>query len=207
MGDEVDATTQAREVFGDTFDTADQYAQILATKGIEWGLIGPREGDRIWDRHVINSVALSDLIPEGSTVIDVGSGAGLPGIPLAILRPDLEFTLLEPLLRRYNFLQETVDDLGLGDRVVVRRGRAEDCDEVFDVVTCRAVANLEKLLGWCTPLFFPRGRLVALKGDSVHQEVEDARRKLEGSHLIAEVLQVRAHPLAEVTQALVVKAG
>ncbi|MEL4504840.1 16S rRNA (guanine(527)-N(7))-methyltransferase RsmG [Luteococcus sp. H138] len=195
---------QARAVYGDAYETIRRYVDILSTKGIDWGLMGPREKDRLWERHILNSAALADLIPQGSTVVDVGSGAGLPGIPLAILRPDLQMTLLEPLLRRFNFLGETVADLALDDRVVVHRGRAEDCDETFDVVTCRAVANVQKLLGWCTPLFYPHGRLVALKGDLVDQEVAEASRRLEASKLDAQVFQVRAHPEAEVTKALVI---
>lgn len=196
----------AKQVYGDQYETISRYVDILGTKGIEWGLMGPREADKLWDRHVLNSVALADLIPEGATLVDVGSGAGLPGIPLAIKRPDLDVTLLEPLLRRYTFLQETVDELGLGDHVRVVRGRAEDCDEVFDVVTCRAVANVTKLLTWCTALFYPDGQLIALKGSSVEQELEDASRRLEAGRLDARVLQVRAHPEAAVTQALVIKA-
>lgn len=196
---------QAKAVYGPAYETINRYVDILGGKAIDWGLMGPREKDRLWERHVLNSAALADLIPEGSTVVDVGSGAGLPGIPLAVLRPDLQMTLLEPLLRRFNFLGETVQDLGLEDRVEVVRGRAEDCDETFDVITCRAVANVNKLLGWCTPLFYPDGRLVALKGDSVHQEIGDASKRLEASRLDAQVFQVRAHPEAEVTQALVIQ--
>ncbi|MGO4958448.1 16S rRNA (guanine(527)-N(7))-methyltransferase RsmG [Luteococcus sp. Sow4_B9] len=200
----MDPIEQARTVYRENFTSISDYVDILATKGIDWGLIGPREKDRLWERHILNCAALADLIPDGATVIDVGSGAGLPGIPLAILRPDLEMTLLEPLLRRFNFLGETVEELRLEDRVQVVRGRAEDCDETYDVVTCRAVANVQKLLGWCTPLFYPNGRLVALKGDSVSQEISDASRRLEAGRLDAQVLQVRAHPEAEVTQALVI---
>lgn len=198
-------TDTAKKVYGSKYETISRYVDILGTKGIEWGLMGPREKDRLWERHVLNSAALADLIPQGASVVDVGSGAGLPGMPLAILRPDLEMTLLEPLLRRHNFLRETVDDLGIADHVRVLRGRAEDCDEVFDVVTCRAVANVNKLLTWCTPLFYPDGRLVALKGQSVVDEINDASRRLEASHLEAELFQVRADPVSEVTQALVIK--
>lgn len=197
---------QARDVYGHSYEVISRYVDILGSKGIEWGLMGPREKDRLWERHILNSAALADLIPQGSSVVDVGSGAGLPGIPLAILRPDLQMTLLEPLLRRFTFLGETVEELGLGNRVVVQRGRAEDCDETFDVVTCRAVASVQKLLGWCTPLFYPSGRLIALKGASVTQELAEADGQLEGAGLQAEVLQVRAHPEAEVTQALVIRA-
>lgn len=203
----MDSQQQALAVFTADEETIKQYVDILASKGIEWGLLGPREKDRLWDRHILNSAALADLIPRGVRLVDVGSGAGLPGIPLAILRPDLEVTLLEPLLRRHTFLMETVAELGLQDRVLVERGRAEDSDEVYDVVICRAVANLRKLLGWCTPLFYPDGRLIALKGESVQEEIDDAEKLLAASRLTADVLQVRAHPEAEVTHALVIRRG
>lgn len=194
----------AREVFGDRYELAERYEHILSMKGIEWGLMGPREAERMWDRHVLNSTALSDVIPQGATVADVGSGAGLPGIPLAIKRPDLEITLLEPLLRRYTFLKEAVEELGLQDQVRVERLRAEDCDEVFDVVTCRAVAPLTKLLKWCTALFYPDGQLVALKGSSAQDEIVEAEKQLYAMKLRAEVRQIRAHADTEPTQAIVV---
>lgn len=119
-----------------------QYVDILASRGIDWGLIGPRERDRLWERHVLNSVALAPRISSGAAVVDVGSGAGLPGLPLAILRPDLKMTLLEPLLRRVNFLNLAVAELDLSGRVEVVRGRAEEHRARYDVVTCRAVAPL-----------------------------------------------------------------
>ena len=124
-------TEQLRQRFPDGADMLDAYAGILHTRGIEWGLLGPRETDKIWSRHISNSLALVDVLGEGLDIADIGSGAGLPGIPLAICRPDLRFTLLEPLLRRYNFLNLAVEELGLGDRVRVERLRAEDCDEVL----------------------------------------------------------------------------
>ena len=185
----------------------DAYADILRTRGIEWGLLGPRETDRIWSRHISNSLALVDVIGQGLDVADVGSGAGLPGLPLAICRPDLRFTLIEPLLRRYNFLNLTVDELGLGDRVRVERIRAEDCDEVFDVVTCRAVAPLEKLLKWTIPLFYPQGELLALKGASAEEEIRDVCKLLERSRLTATILQVRAAPGVAGTLAIRVAAS
>ncbi|HSN44458.1 MAG TPA: 16S rRNA (guanine(527)-N(7))-methyltransferase RsmG [Propionibacteriaceae bacterium] len=205
--DQAEAVQLAVAVYGDNYLTIKQYVDILISTGIEWGLLGPREADRVWERHILNSVALADLIPEGSSVVDVGSGAGLPGLPIAIARPDLSVTLLEPLLRRYTFLTETVEALGLGERVRVERGRAEDCDETFDVVTARAVAPLDRLLGWCTPLFYPHGQLVALKGSSADQEIRDARPRLVASHLAADVRVVRAHTLAQPTVAIVVRSG
>lgn len=174
-------------VFGDDADVASRYVDILASRGIDWGLIGPREGDRLWDRHVLNSIAGADLFGAGCSVVDVGSGAGLPGIPLAILRPDLRVTLLESLLRRVNFLELAVDELGLGDRVDVVRARAEEHRGTFDVVTCRAVAPLPRLVGWCQPLLTPGGRLLALKGSSAVAELADAGPLLRKDRLTGRV--------------------
>lgn len=186
-------------VFGNHIDTASKYVDILASRGVDWGLIGPREVDRLWPRHVLNSAAISQLIGPESTVLDVGSGAGLPGIPLAILRPDLAVTLLEPLLRRANFLSEVVDELGLGERVTVVRGRAEEQHGRYQVVTCRAVAALPKLLTWCLPLVSPRGQLLAMKGESAEQELLDVQGTLRSRRLTGEVLSVSADPEVEPT--------
>ncbi|MFT3860073.1 16S rRNA (guanine(527)-N(7))-methyltransferase RsmG [Micropruina sp.] len=187
------------EVFGDSYEQGRQYVDILASRGVDWGLIGPREVDRLWSRHVLNSVAIEQLINHGSSVLDVGSGAGLPGIPLAILRPDLTVTLLEPLLRRANFLTEVVDELGLAERVSVVRGRAEDQDQTYQVVTCRAVAALPKLLTWCLPLVAPHGQLLAIKGESAEQELIDVQGTLRKRRLTGQVLSVAAHTDAEPT--------
>ena len=159
-------------MFGDRVDGLRRYAELLATVGIERGLVGPREQDRIWDRHLLNSAAMAPLLPRAGSVLDVGSGAGLPGVPLALARPDLAVVLLEPLLRRATFLQEVVAELGLGN-VRVRRARAEDVvgDEVADAVVSRAVAPLPKLLGWCLPLTSPGGSVLALKGDRGAEEL------------------------------------
>lgn len=197
----------AKELYRDSYETIERYVDILATRGMEWGLIGPREEHRLWGRHVLNSAALSGLLGEGLAVADVGSGAGLPGIPLAILRPDLEFALVEPLQRRANFLELAVDELGLGDRVEVVHARAEDWKAAADVVTCRAVAPLTKLLAWTSHLFLPRGELIALKGQSVADEVAKARKELNKARLVAEVRTVRAAPGAESTHALVARRG
>lgn len=189
----------ARDVFGDQFKTISQYVDILANRGIEWGLLGPREADRLWDRHVLNSVALADLVPHGVTVADVGSGAGLPGLPLSILRPDLQVDLVEPLLRRSDFLERAVDELGLGERVAVLRTRAEDHDGRYDVVTSRALAPLPRLIRWCRPLMARGGAIVALKGASASDEVAKMRGELNRAALVPEVLTVRAHPEADTT--------
>jgi len=189
----------ARELFGDRFDVASQYVDILASRGVDWGLVGPREIPRLWSRHIVNSLAISPLIATRSSVLDVGSGAGLPGIPLAIFRPDLRITLLEPLLRRANFLTETVAELGLQAQVTVLRGRAEDQRRRYQVVTARAVAALPKLLGWCLPLLAPHGELLAIKGETAEAELLAAQGLLRPRRLSGEVLTVAAHPDAEPT--------
>lgn len=164
-------------MFHDQLPLVSRYAGILATDGVERGMIGPREVPRLWDRHLVNSGVVLPRLPQGATVADVGSGAGLPGLVWAIGRPDLDVTLIEPLLRRTTFLDEVVAELGLSN-VRVLRSRAEDVDETFDVVTARAVAALEKLAKWCMPLVKPGGVLLALKGQSAPEEVKDAKRTL-----------------------------
>lgn len=154
---------------------AERYVGWLAGAGTERGLIGPREVPRLWERHVLNCAVLEEWVPEGARVADIGSGAGLPGLVLALARPDLEVTLVEPLLRRATYLEEVAADLGLPVRVV--RARAEDLHgrEGFDVVTSRAVAPLDRLAGWCMPLVHAQGAMVALKGASVADEVAEHR--------------------------------
>ena len=167
----------ARRAFAsDRLPLAEEYAALLATDGVVRGLIGPREAPRLWDRHLVNCALLEALIPPESSVCDIGSGAGLPGLVLAVARPDLRLTLVEPLVRRTTFLSEVVDRLGLGNVEVVR-GRAEALHgaRVFDVVTSRAVAPLERLLDWSMPLVAPEGALVAMKGSSIGEEIEAAR--------------------------------
>lgn len=188
--------TTAATVFGDGYQLISRYVDILATDGVEWGLMGPREVDRLWDRHILNSVAISGLVATGSSVVDVGSGAGLPGIPLAILRPDLEVTLLEPLERRYNFLTHNVQNLGISDRVSVVRGRAEEHRQTYDVVTARALAPLERLVRWCAPLRADNGVILALKGQSAQEELTMAAPALKTRRLQGDVVVVRAHAAA-----------
>jgi len=166
----------AQRVFSSTrLPLAARYAELLATDGVVRGLIGPREAPRLWERHLLNCAVLADVIPDGVTVCDIGSGAGLPGLVLAIRRPDLQLTLVEPLLRRTTFLNEVVAGLGL-DNVEVVRGRADSLHGArdFDVVTSRAVAPLVRLLEWSMPLVRPEGALVAMKGSSVSGEIEEA---------------------------------
>jgi 16S rRNA (guanine527-N7)-methyltransferase len=187
----------AREVFGKQFPLVNSYVDILGSTGVEWGLLGPRETDRLWDRHILNSAALSGLIAPGRSVVDVGSGAGLPGIPLALLRPDLRVTLMEPLLRRATFLTQTVEELGIADHAEVIRSRAEDHYGKYDVVISRALAPLDRLIGWCNPLRARDGMIMALKGSSAADEVAAATRWLESAHLKAEVILAKAHPDAQ----------
>lgn len=202
---EAEARAALLERFSDAAETLTAYAEMLATKGIEWGLLGPREGDKIWSRHLANSLALVDVLGQGIDVVDVGSGAGLPGLPVAIVRPDLRVTLMEPLLRRATFLAEAVEELGLEDRVFVDRIRAEDSDDVFDAVICRAVAPLEKLLKWTTALFIPNGELLALKGITAEREVAESGSWMRKAKLGAEILEVRAAAGVEGTR--VVRVG
>jgi 16S rRNA (guanine527-N7)-methyltransferase len=148
------------------------YAALLADAGVVRGLIGPREVPRLWDRHLLNSLAVEPLVPAGARVADVGSGAGLPGLAVALARPDLAVDLIEPLLRRTVFLGEAVDALGLADRVRVVRARAEEAERgAYDVVLARAVAPLATLAAWCLPLLRPGGALLALKGDRAAEEL------------------------------------
>ncbi|TSD99259.1 16S rRNA (guanine(527)-N(7))-methyltransferase RsmG [Skermania sp. ID1734] len=178
---QLDPPPAAARVFGDRLDLAVAYAEVLSRDGVERGLLGPREVDRIWDRHLLNCAVIAELIGTGESVVDVGSGAGLPGIPLAIARPDLKVTLVEPLLRRTKFLVEFVESLGLD--VVIVRGRAEQpgvIQEVggADVVTSRAVAPLDKLVKWSFPLLHDHGRMLAIKGSSAVSEVASHRASL-----------------------------
>ncbi|MFG2195550.1 16S rRNA (guanine(527)-N(7))-methyltransferase RsmG [Streptomyces sp. NPDC048639] len=174
------APKAAEVIFGERLPEAVRYAELLADAGVRRGLIGPREVPRLWERHLLNCAVLSEAVPEGVSVCDVGSGAGLPGIPLALVRPDLRITLLEPLLRRTTFLEEVVELLGL-DHVTVVRGRAEEVLGTLPpvhVVTARAVAPLDRLAGWGVPLLRPYGEMLALKGDTAEEELKGARAAL-----------------------------
>ncbi|MFW3171563.1 16S rRNA (guanine(527)-N(7))-methyltransferase RsmG [Geodermatophilus sp. CPCC 206100] len=161
-------------VFGAALPDAERYVARLATDGVTRGLIGPREVPRLWERHVLNSAAVAEAVPRGATVVDVGSGAGLPGIPLALARPDLRLTLVEPMARRVEFLEEVVAELGVPWRVI--RGRAEERSVrqavgAVDVVTARAVAALPRLVAWCRELLRPGAQLVALVGTRAVEEL------------------------------------
>ena len=185
------------ELYGHQAARISQYVDILATKGVAYGLLGPKEADRVWERHILNSAALGGLIEPDATVIDVGSGAGLPGIPLALLRPDLRVTLLEPLLRRSTFLVEVVNELQVTAQVAVVRARAEDHAERYDIVVARAVAPLDRLIGWCNPLRRSGGVILAVKGRNATTEIEQAAEVLSQHRLAAELVTPRADPRAE----------
>ena len=173
------APPAASGVFAGSLPVAERYATLLATDGVVRGLIGPREVPRLWERHLLNCAVLGEVIPKGADVCDIGSGAGLPGLVLALSRRDLELTLVEPLLRRTTFLEEAVHELGLTNVEVVR-ARAEELHgkREFSVVTSRAVAPLERLLGWSMPLVRQGGAMVVMKGASVHDEIETAAAAL-----------------------------
>jgi 16S rRNA (guanine527-N7)-methyltransferase len=178
----------AAEVFGDALAAAQQFVARLASDGVTRGLIGPREVPRLWERHVLNSAAVAEAVPEGARVVDVGSGAGLPGIPLGLARPDLALTLVEPMARRVEFLQEAVAELAAVQRTPWRvvRGRAEERSVAgavgpVDVVTARAVAPLPRLVGWCRGLLRPGTQLVALVGAKALEELPGLVPELEAA--------------------------
>ncbi len=183
------APASAGAVFGARLSLAKQFADLLATDAVPRGLIGPREPERLWSRHLLNCAAITELFPAAARVVDVGSGAGLPGLVIAIRRPDLSVDLLEPSQRRVDFLLEATEKLKLGHQVRVVRGRAEDANSVSTVgaaswVTARAVAPLNRLAGWCSPLLVPGGRLVAMKGSTAADEVAKHHVTLVGLGMI-----------------------
>nr|WP_256478256.1 16S rRNA (guanine(527)-N(7))-methyltransferase RsmG [Corynebacterium stercoris] len=179
---------------------AQAYRDSLATTAAERGFIGPKEVDRLWDRHVLNCAVIAEAFDEGLSVADIGSGAGLPGVPLAIARPDLKVTLIEPLLKRSTYLKEVKEELGL-DNVTVVRGRAEEQQKgTFDAVTSRAVAPLGKLAGWSLPLVRRGGAMVAMKGASVSEELQrDAKEIAAAGGVDAEIFQAGVGVLAQPT--------
>ncbi|GIH98007.1 16S rRNA (guanine(527)-N(7))-methyltransferase RsmG [Planobispora takensis] len=173
----------AREVFsGDAWVRAEAFAQLLAGPGVVRGLLGPREVPRIWDRHLLNCAVIAEAVPADVRLVDIGSGAGLPGLVLAIVRPDVSVTLLEPLLRRTVFLEECVEALKL-ENVEVLRGRAEELAgrREFDVACARAVAPLDRLLKWALPLLREGGELLAMKGERAAEELAEAEAQLRAA--------------------------
>jgi 16S rRNA (guanine527-N7)-methyltransferase len=180
--------------FGERQKEVARYAEILATWGIERGLVGPKEGDRIWDRHIANCIPVTTLLTnpsEGASLLDIGSGAGLPGIVIALARPDLKVTLLEPLQRRIDFLEEVVAELGI--EITIKRGRAESFKGGFNFVTARAVAPLPKLATVSWHLVMGGGSLLAMKGESAAAELEAAR--VEAPKIFKKVAKAELHEI------------
>nr|WP_120492776.1 16S rRNA (guanine(527)-N(7))-methyltransferase RsmG [Corynebacterium lactis] len=206
----MEPTELVDRVFGANADKARRYHRWLADEATVRGLIGPRETPKLWDRHIINSAVVGEAIGRDLVVADIGSGAGLPGIPLALARPDLTVYLVEPLLRRTTFLSEVIDDLGLSNVIVVR-GRAEDkevLDKVagVDVVTSRAVAPLGKLSRWSLPLVRSGGVMVALKGGSAPEEIErDGKIIAKAKGLNPRVVEVGGTVLETPTFVVIIK--
>ena len=205
------APAAAATVFGDRLALAERFAAILADTGVSHGLIGPREVPRLWDRHVLNCAVVHQAFPHGASIIDVGSGAGLPGLALAVVRPDLHLHLVEPMLRRTTWLSATAEALGL-DNVTVHRGRAEEFNGRLSApfATARAVARIDKLAQWTFPLLDDEGVLVALKGEQAGQELEEERGRLTRLGMVGAAIRTYGADLLEVptvTMELTVSAG
>ncbi|MBM3743312.1 MAG: 16S rRNA (guanine(527)-N(7))-methyltransferase RsmG [Actinobacteria bacterium] len=165
----VSRETRAAQFFGARSDKALRYAELLASKGIERGLIGPKEGEIIWERHIENCLPITTLLPDAGILADVGSGAGLPGLVIALAKPDLKVTLIEPLQRRVEFLFEVIDELALPVEVI--RGKSESIRGRYNFVTARAVAPLTRLIESTWHLVAPKGALLAIKGESAQSEI------------------------------------
>ena len=191
-GVSVPIPSELREVvetqFRDRLPLICEYVDLLANQGIEWGLIGPRETERLWERHIVNSLCVSPLIPNGLMVADCGSGAGLPGIVLAIARTDLYIDLVEPMSRRCDFLEMCVSQLGLASTVNVVQSRVEDYRMAPDIVTCRALAGMSTLIAMTSHLI-PPSTLLAIKGAKAEIEIEGAKNLIKSRHLRAELVQ------------------
>lgn len=198
---------EASKIFGDRIDLARRYAEALVRDGDLLGLLGPRELPRLWTRHILNSAVVSELVPIGKSVADIGSGAGLPGIPMAICLPNNHFTLIEPMERRSDWLKDLVAELGLSN-VTVLRARAEEVGQVFDIATARAVSALPKLLRMVVPLVRAGGEVIALKGSKAADEIEEAKRLqkklgLSGFEIVYAGKDVLAEPTLVVRTKLV----
>ncbi len=178
-------------------DQIQRYAELLKGAGIERGLIGPKEGDRIWERHIANCIPITTILPENVRLVDIGSGAGLPGIVIALARPDLKVTLVEPLQRRVDFLNEVVAELGIPVEVI--RGRAERVKKQFEIVTARAVAPLEKLINISWHMIPKGGSLMAMKGESAAEEMAATTLK-KGSTTQLHEISLPNLPIARVIQ-------
>lgn len=203
------APAEAAEVFGAALPQLEAYAALLAGPGTERGLLGPREVPRLWERHLLNCAGLTELVEDGEVVLDLGSGAGLPGLVLALQRPEVQVVLVESLQRRAQFLSEAVESLGLRNTVVVR-ARAEELHgkREVDVVTARAVAPVDRLAGWALPLLRQGGRLLALKGEQAQAELAQARPALARLGAVSsQVVEVGEERLRTSARIVVVEAG
>jgi len=178
-------------------DQIQRYAELLKGPGIERGLIGPKEGDRIWERHIANCIPITTILPQNVRLVDIGSGAGLPGIVIALARPDLKVSLVEPLQRRVDFLNEVVAELGIPVEVI--RGRAERVKKQFEIVTARAVAPLEKLINISWHMIPKGGSLMAMKGESAAEEIASTTLK-KGSTVELHEISLPNLPIARVIQ-------
>ena len=189
----------AHRFFGERLPHAEAFARILADTGVSHGLIGPREVPILWERHILNCAVIEDAFPRDARIIDVGSGAGLPGVALAIARPDLDLHLVEPMHRRTEWLTEAATEIGL-DNVTVHRGRAEEFHGSMSApfVTARAVARLDKLARWCFPLTEDGGQLVALKGRSAEEELAATTKALRKAGLVSAVVSSHGEAVLEV---------
>ena len=188
---------QIIDYFQGSSDQIQAYADLLAGPGIERGLIGPKEGDRIWQRHIANCIPITTLIPNGVRVADIGSGAGLPGIVIALARPDLKLTLIEPLSRRVDFLNEVIKELGLSIEVI--RARSEVVKKQFEIVTARAVAPLERLISISWHMIPRGGSLLAIKGESAQEELDKSKLK-KGSTAQLHQINLSNLPVARVVE-------
>ena len=192
-------TPELLAYFGENQGKIQAFATLLKTTGIEHGLIGPKEGDRIWERHIANCIPITTIIPKGVRLADIGSGAGLPGVVIALARPDLKVTLIEPLQRRVDFLNQVIAELQLPIKVV--RGRAEAVKMQFEVVTARAVAPLEKLIQISWHMIPKGGRLLAIKGESAAEELATTKLK-KGSTAKLHEISLPNLPVARVVEVL-----
>lgn len=195
---------EMRELFGVAFSAAEHFADMLVAEGELRGLVGPRELPRLWSRHIVNSAAVVPFLPRRGSVADVGSGAGFPGIVVALMRPDLEVTLIETMERRVEWLELVVAELDL-DNVAIRRARAEEIKDRYDAVTARAVANLSKLVRLTSGLLRPGGSLLALKGAKAQQEVDDAKYVIKKAKLEPAVIHEVVTPGEELTRVVEVR--
>jgi 16S rRNA (guanine527-N7)-methyltransferase len=203
------APPAAHAIFGSSLPLAERYAELLAGPAVQRGLLGPHEVGRLWDRHLLNCGAVAELVPHPCSLVDIGSGAGLPGMVLAILLPDVQVVLLEPMARRASFLEECVTLLGLRNTKVCRSRAQEVAGKLTaDVATARAVAPMERLAGFALSLVRPGGLVLAIKGAGAEGELERARTALRRAGAAdAGVMQAGSGKVSQPTIVVRVTAG